>query len=311
MLQNINDNIEEISCVDSDEIFEALRPDKLSDAGMIFRGHEDATWKLVPSVFRSSNEGLCKFQCDEEIVAADQIGYELMHIRSFLSVCDERGLSVFGDSIELRNTVDRLMDNNFYLSLPSEWPIKEFLPILATMQHHGFPTRLLDWSTNSLVALSFAAHSAIETIAKAGSPELPNILTRKLAVWMLDRDVGSLVDQIAIVTIPGSVSQNLASQRGLFTLVQQKGFTPYQAFKSINIDDLLLRVPNSHLKKVTVPICNAVDIANKCRAFGIDTSSLFPSIDGVAKEVLSRQYQKIASNKINRHLHIVSGLFDK
>lgn len=79
---------------------------------------------------------------------------------------------------------------------PLEWPPPELYEALAIAQHHGVPTRLLDFSYDPLVAAFFAA-------------ENPELDVRKIAVWCVDLEAialassHSLHSDLEVVTVHG------------------------------------------------------------------------------------------------------------
>jgi len=100
-----------------------------------FRGHSSAAHRLLPSVLRDT------------IPLADQFGRGLKggeHLSSsgytVTGLNPERMLEEF--KRKARPFLEFIPSNDF------EW--------LFLMQHYGVPTRLLDWTTNALVALYFA-----------------------------------------------------------------------------------------------------------------------------------------------------------
>ncbi|MEM1203434.1 MAG: FRG domain-containing protein [Acidobacteriota bacterium] len=133
---------------------------------------------------------------------------------------------------------------------------------LATAQHHGLPTRLLDWSYNPLVACYFAVERDTD-----GDSAIYSLNLREVVVP--DEVDPFELDRVARFR-PSHVTPRIAAQAGVFTVHSR----PDKAFVDI--------------KRLKVGI-----VANSARSslkrdlykFGITSSSLFPGLDGIAKEI--------------------------
>lgn len=255
-----------------------LKPLKPRPSNFIFRGQRNSNWELIPSILREGPNNPAKRIWGSLGVTSDnQIFAELTILEHFVRQCDALGLTILYDSVDLRqrhlNTQDA---DKFYLN-PTEWPNKNLLEIMAVAQHHGVPTRLLDWTKRSFVAAYFAASSALENKHDWKEGE-------RLAVWALDIETINLYKNISIIRVPGSASKNLAAQAGVFSLHRQEGERG-KFFNLVPMEREFTSLPNTPLYKITLPVTESKSILERCELYGVTASSLFPSFDGAAKAV--------------------------
>ena len=267
-----------------EEFFDVLSPRTHLEKGSdyIYRGQRDATWGLVPKVFRDNlditrkmyNFHVPSVGVNITVVKQGQLEHEIIQL--FVQHCDLLGLSIPTDSAKLRN--DHLYNNHH------EWPDEALIDILALAQHHGVPTRLLDWTYRAHVAAYFAA--------LADSDEKDSSNDDKIAVWALNLSAIEPVNNVnlhagcnaAIVRVPGSTSKNLSAQSSVFIITtNEKG--PNETFEAINLEDIYLTKPKNPLWKITLPKKYSKDVLRICNLYGISTATMFPGFDGAAKAV--------------------------
>lgn len=135
---------------------------------------------------------------------------------------------------------------------------------LIVGQHHGLPTRLLDWTLNPLVGTFFA-------VDWDGQDEDAAIYVEKLpGIIKSSEDFENIFGIEAVEFLyPPHLTARVAAQHGLFT-VHPVTDEPYDS------DTIIKLVVPSGLRKL---------IQSHLHVYGINRATLFPGLDGICEEL--------------------------
>ena len=151
------------------------------------------------------------------------------------------------------------------------------------IQHHGYPTPLLDWTYSPFIGAYFAYEDARKS--EMSREDRVRIFVFDKLHWCQD------LEFIAFLTPPKlnfTILEPLA--------LNNPRVVPQQSISSLtNIDDietyLVLReteIKKQYLRVIDLPVSERKTVMQELALMGITAGSLFPGLDGACKQVRQR-----------------------
>lgn len=275
-----------------------------------YRGQSSSEWPLLPKAFREHQTVGYEVDAQSGFAAkvVSQAQAEFKAVHQFAVAADAAGLPITetGSRLLLQDNPRHVFDDPYW---EYSWPRPDIVEMLALAQHHGVPTRLLDFTEDPWVAAYFASISAWE------DGLVPNVEEEDhsyLSVWAIDlrfvRAVGNIShrypERIAEVHVPRANNSYLKAQFGFF-LIDRGANDVMGRRESLSLDRAVVDrasfwatgrrltkyvseptwFDDVPVKQVNLPRHYAVELLQELANRGITKGSLMPNLDRIVESL--------------------------
>jgi hypothetical protein len=306
----------------------------------VYRGHAELSWQLLPSAWRLNNNVIFASRTEAER-RFDAVNPQQRLIWNWPPTNFQSGAATFGSSdtalareLAISTTAEilpvwdfGLTCNEMGLSIPlihlppdpaaspgwlwfPQLPLlaDEFLnysdlpAMLALAQHHGIPTRFLDWTMNPIAAAFFAVENILSPIAG-----------ESIVLWALNRQradkvrvagiqfpngprgAGPIDSALKVVRPPVRDNPYLAAQSGLFTTIAGSGIHFMQNNgERTSVENYVIQSNSADtiLRKLVLPHEKVPALAEILEREKMSRVALMPTMDNAASDVMRRWSKK-------------------
>ena len=240
------------------------------DITVVFRGI-DTDWKLLPTITRSFCH--CMLVRERSTDGAHVVDRYREWFHDGVPEAAKQQYHDLKYEETLFNSFKRQARGYFSHPLGNDWEW------LAVAQHHGLPTRLLDWTKNPLAAAYFA-------VANGPMESRDDAYVYVLRSEALDRGHTDMIDLTSppkdsplLMTkedgvqrfIPPLADARIASQEGVFTV-----FPPLERF---------VKAAESRLDQIVIDGTSRVDVRRQLHRLGVNGATLFPDVSHLAENL--------------------------
>ena len=226
----------------------------------IFRGHYKSDWPLQPSLERILSRKPVDLTIERKIIA------------------------------EFKRRAHQYLSSTEIPRALFEW--------LALMQHHGSPTRLLDWSRSPYISAFIAFEDTYKEEGDVAIWAIDSQWLQEVSVHRLqevrgapvvvealrsDEEIEQLMQcdlHVLLPMEPERMNERLTIQQGLFLFPSGNELSFESALAGYERDG-----SRNHMRKITLPKSEGLNCLVDLLRMNINAASLFPGLDGFARSL--------------------------